>query len=109
MTREGVPPGGTAAALAERLSRRLSPLHLRIRDDSARHAGHAGATSGGGHYKLLVVSAAFETLPPIERHRLVYDALGGMIGAEIHALGLTTLTPGEWRERGEPAEEPATP
>ena len=77
------------------LRRRFAPLHLEIRDDSARHAGHAGAAAGGGHFDVVVVSAAFAGKPLLDRHRMVNDALREMIGREIHALGLRTLAPGE--------------
>ena len=85
--------------IEQRIRARLTPEHFELRDDSAKHAGHAGATSGGGHYKLVVVAQAFDGLGPLERHRLVYDALSGMVGAEIHALALKTLTPDEWKAR----------
>jgi len=77
------------------LLRRFAPLRLEILDDSARHSGHAGAASGGGHFQVAIVSAAFEGQPLLERHRMVNDALREMIGREIHALGLRTLAPGE--------------
>ena len=78
------------------LRERLQPSHLELQDESARHAGHAGATSGGGHYRLLIVSAGFQGRPPLERHRMVYDALGDLMGGPIHALSMRTLTPEEW-------------
>ena len=74
---------------------RFAPERLEIRDDSARHAGHAGAAAGGGHFDVLIVSAAFDGKTLLERHRLVNDALRDMIGREIHALGLRTVAPGE--------------
>jgi BolA family transcriptional regulator, general stress-responsive regulator len=77
------------------LRRRFAPSRLEIHDDSARHAGHAGAAAGGGHFEVVIVSAAFEGRPLVDRHRMVNDALGEMIGREIHALGLRTLAPGE--------------
>jgi len=77
------------------LRARFSPERLEIHDDSARHAGHAGARSGGGHFEVVIVAAAFAGKPLLDRHRMVNDALGGMIGREIHALGLRTLAPGE--------------
>jgi len=77
------------------LRRRFSPERLEIHDDSARHAGHAGARSGGGHFEVLIVAAEFEGLSLLDRHRLVNDALRDLIGGEIHALGLRTLAPGE--------------
>jgi len=91
--------GGRASSLRERieaiLRERFAPLHLEIRDDSARHAGHAGAAAGGGHFEVVVVSAVFEGKSLLDRHRMVNDALREMIGREIHALGLRTLAPGE--------------
>ena len=77
------------------LRRRFSPVRFELRDDSAKHAGHAGATSGGGHYHLVLVSAEFEGRTRVEQHRMVYDALADLIPDEIHALGLTTRTPSE--------------
>lgn len=96
-----VSPGDspTAREIEKRLRRDFEPSDLAIRDDSAKHAGHAGATSGGGHYKVRIVSGRFEGLPLLERHRAVHESLAGMIGGEIHALGLETLTPREWQER----------
>lgn len=70
----------------------LSPEHLDIIDDSAAHAGHAGAGSGG-HYNVLIVSACFNGKSRIERQRMVYDALGELMQHGIHALALKTLTP----------------
>ena len=78
------------------LRRRFEPSHLELVDDSARHAGHPGAASGGGHYHVEIVSPQFEGLTLLARHRLINEALGEMIGAEIHALGLRTLAPSEW-------------
>lgn len=73
----------------------LSPLSCQVEDESALHAGHAGAASGGGHYRLHLVSSRFEGLNRISRHRLVYDCLGKLMKTEIHALALTLLTPAE--------------
>ena len=73
----------------------LSPLSCQIEDESALHAGHAGAASGGGHYRLHLVSSRFEGLNRVSRHRLVYDCLGKLMKTEIHALALTLLTPAE--------------
>ena len=90
-------PSATAARIEHILRERFRPLHLELRDDSANHVGHAGATGPGGHYALLLVSAEFEGLTRLEQHRKVYEALGGMMTEEIHALGLETRTPAEWR------------
>ena len=73
----------------------LGPTRLEIRDDSAAHAGHAGASGGAGHYTIGIESAAFAQLPPLRRHRLVYDALSGMMPAEIHALSIDARAPDE--------------
>ena len=82
--------------IREILERRFRPLHLDLRDDSARHVGHPGATSGGGHYRVVLVSAEFEGRSRLEQHRLVNEALREMFGDEVHALGLETRAPSEW-------------
>ena len=74
---------------------RFQPSHLEVRDDSARHVGHAGAALGGGHFEVLIVSAGFEGKPLLHRRRMVNEALRDMIGRDIHALGLRTLAPSE--------------
>ena len=77
-----------------RLTAALSPLEFALENDSARHAGHAGATSGG-HYNLRIVSAAFTGRNRVARHRLVYDALADLMQNGIHALAIVALAPGE--------------
>ncbi|HUD71964.1 MAG TPA: BolA family transcriptional regulator [Dongiaceae bacterium] len=86
----------TPAAIEARLRRGLAPDHLEIADESARHAGHAGAASGGGHYRVLVVAGVFEGRGRVERHRMVYDLLSDLMPAAIHALALRTIAPSEW-------------
>jgi len=73
----------------------LKPTLLEIIDNSAAHAGHAGARKGGGHYNVTIVSAAFENKTLVQRHQLIYAALGDMMKEEIHALGINALTPTE--------------
>ncbi len=73
----------------------LDPIECIIDDESHLHAGHAGAASGGGHYRLRLVSSRFEGLGKLARHRLVYDCLREMMQKEIHALAMTLLTPDE--------------
>ncbi len=73
----------------------LEPTAIEIIDDSAKHAGHAGAKSGGGHYRLSIVSPRFAGCRTMERHRLVYDALGPLMKREIHALSITAKSPDE--------------
>ena len=65
-------------------------------DDSAQHAGHAGAQPGGGtHWRLLIVSSRFEGKSSVARHRMVYEALGPLMQNPIHALNITARTPAE--------------
>jgi BolA protein len=78
-----------------RLEAALAPTVLELGDDSALHAGHAGAASGGGHYSVRLVSNRFEGLKLVMRHRLVYDAVHDMMHSEIHALAITALAPSE--------------
>jgi BolA protein len=74
----------------------LQPLFLEVLDESHRHAGHAGAKeSGGGHFEIVVVSAKFEGQQPLARHRMVYDALAGLMPNPIHALSIRAYTPWE--------------
>ena len=84
----------TAERIREKLQA-LAPERLEIEDESARHAGHAGAQSGGGHYQLLIVSPAFADKTKVARHRLVYAALGDMMHKEIRALSIQALSPEE--------------
>ena len=87
-----------AARIESRIREALDPEHFTLRDDSENHRGHAGATSGGGHFHIVVVSRRFEGLGMLAQHRLVYEALEGMIGAEVHALGLRTAAPSAWQD-----------
>lgn len=73
----------------------LSPASLAIEDDSHRHAGHAGARDGRGHFNVEVVSDAFAGLSPIARHRAVYAAVGTLMDTDIHALSIRARTPAE--------------
>jgi len=83
------------------LRQAFAPQHLVIEDESARHAGHAGAQAGGGHYRVLIVAEAFRGLDRVRRHGAVYTALGALMRAEIHALALRALTPEEWDAGGQ--------
>ncbi len=69
--------------------------HIAIEDESHLHAGHAGAASGGGHFKLTLVSSAFDGLNRVARHRLIYTALNRHIPTEIHALTIEAHSPAE--------------
>ena len=81
-----------------RLTQSLQPTSLEIIDESARHAGHAGAASGGGHYIVHIVSAEFQGKNLIQRHRMVYEAVGDLMHTEIHALSIQAKTPQEYSE-----------
>ncbi len=87
-------PEGTVERLRERLQA-LQPQSVEIDDDSVLHAGHEGARSGGGHYRLRLVSRRFDGLSRLARHRLVYDSVGQMMQREVHALTLVLQTPEE--------------
>ena len=74
----------------------LSPSRLELLDESAQHAGHAGARPGGNtHWKLTIVSAAFTGNSTLARHRMIYDALGELMQDPIHALSISAKAPGE--------------
>ncbi len=83
-----------ARAIRARLAA-LEPVQVDLADESALHAGHAGAQSGGGHFRLAIVSRRFQDLNTVARHRMVYAALGPMMKREIHALAIKALTPDE--------------
>jgi BolA protein len=76
------------------LERALAPQSLEIIDDSARHAGHAGAR-GGGHFKVTLVAEAFRGRSQLERHRLVYAALAPLMNGAVHALNIVARSPEE--------------
>lgn len=77
----------------------LSPTQLTVQDDSAAHAGHAGAASGGGHYNVLIVSDRFAGHSRVTRHRMVYDALRDLFPSQIHALAVSAYTDQEYQSR----------
>src|SRR5882757_6006027 len=84
----------TIDQMRQRLAR-LGPLELQVEDESSRHAGHAGARQGGGHFRLRLVSPQFEGLTRLQRHRLVNDCLDILMPRDIHALAMTLLSPEE--------------
>ena len=91
----GVDKAARPARIEALLRAALAPTELVLTDESALHAGHAGAASGGGHYRLRIVSERFEGLKLVMRHRLVYDSVHDMMHADIHALAITALAPSE--------------
>ena len=88
--------GAVANAIDNKLRERFAPQRLNIVDDSARHLGHAGYREGGEtHFKVEIVSDAFEGQNRVARQRLVYDALKAEFAAGLHALEVKALTPAE--------------
>ncbi len=82
----------------EQMRQRLAVLHpvsLEVVDESHKHAGHAGARSGGGHYLLQIISPDFSGKSKMARHRMIYSALAEMMERDIHALTIDAQTPGE--------------
>ena len=84
-----------AAVISQKLSSTFSPTELLVKDQSHLHAGHEGAKDGRGHFDVTVVSDAFSGYSRIERHRMVYDALGSLMESDIHALRINALSPSE--------------
>ena len=85
----------TTETIKQLLNESLKPDLLEIIDNSAAHAGHAGAKSGGGHYHVTIIAEAFEGKTLVQRHQLIYKALGDMMKQQIHALGINALSPSE--------------
>lgn len=73
----------------------LSPEALDVLDESGKHIGHAGASGGGGHYQVFIVSPRFAGRPLQARHRMIYEALGTLMQREIHALAIKAYAPDE--------------
>ncbi|MDQ5849976.1 MAG: BolA family transcriptional regulator [Pseudomonadota bacterium] len=85
----------TEARIRERLAA-LDPVSLELVDESEQHHGHVGWKDGGGtHWRLSIVSARFAGRPSVERHRMVYQALGELMHNPIHALAITARSPEE--------------
>jgi BolA family transcriptional regulator, general stress-responsive regulator len=83
-----------AAAIRQRLAV-LEPVSLELEDESGRHVGHEGARGGGSHFRLTIASPRFSGKATRERHRMVYAALGELMGREIHALAISARAPDE--------------
>jgi BolA protein len=87
-----VSTGITAEAIHQRLAELLAPSQLEVIDESAAHAGHAGAAPGGGtHFRVRIASPLFAGRSPVARHRLVYDAVRDFLDRGLHALAIETL------------------
>jgi BolA protein len=83
------------AEIRSRLETAFVPNLLEIVDESHRHAGHAGARDGRGHFAVRIVSDRFKGLKQLVRHRMVYAALGDLMQTDIHALSVVALSPEE--------------
>ena len=83
--------------MRSRLEAAFTPDVLEIVDESHRHAGHAGARDGRGHFAVKIVSGRFEGVKTLARHRMIYAALGSLMQTDIHALSLEALSPTESR------------
>ncbi len=80
------------ARIEAKLRERLEAVHAEVTDESHLHAGHPGARSGAGHFRVSVVSRKFEGLSRVNAQRLVYDALADEMGGAIHAITINTMT-----------------
>lgn len=89
-------PDDRVSRIQRALSDALDPLYLRVEDESAQHAGHAGAADGRGHFRVNIVSQHFRDLSRLKRHRLVYGALEDQFADAIHALAIHAFAPEEW-------------
>lgn len=107
-TEDGAPPAApnsstTSSTIEQSLRKNFTPSVLLVEDESALHANHSEAKkSGGGHYRVVIVDKAFVGKRPLERHRLIYEALqtGTQLqAAGIHALSIHAFTPQEWQEK----------
>ena len=83
--------------IKRRLEKKLDLIHFEIKDFTGRHLNHK-LHEGGFHLETTIVSDNFIDKTLIERHRLVYDAMGELMKHEIHALSMKTLTRDEWEE-----------
>ena len=81
--------------IRECLLAHFSATELLVKDQSHLHAGHAGAKDGRGHFDVTVVAEEFSGKTRLERHRMVYDALGKLIESDIHALSIKAIAPSE--------------
>lgn len=85
-----------ADSIRDKLTASFSPAHLELVDESALHAGHAGARpEGESHFRLMIVAEQFNGRGRLERQRMIYHALGDLMSTDIHALSIKALTPDE--------------
>ncbi|MDP6170222.1 MAG: BolA family protein [Candidatus Marinimicrobia bacterium] len=83
--------------IKNRLSKMMDLAHFEIKDFTGRHLNHE-LHEGGFHLETVIVSDAFNEKTLVERHKMVYEAMGSLMKHEIHALSMKTLTPKEWEK-----------
>jgi BolA family transcriptional regulator, general stress-responsive regulator len=83
------------ALIRQRLTDQLGPELLELEDESHLHEGHAGARDGRGHFRVTIVAEAFSGRSRLQRHRLIFDALGPLMQTDIHALSIQAFSPEE--------------
>jgi len=81
--------------IRRRLDAAFQPVVLDVTDEGRHHVGHEGAKDGRGHFRVHIVAAAFAGRSPIQRHRLIYQALGGLMQSDVHALAIDARAPDE--------------
>jgi BolA protein len=89
----------TKAVIEQKLLKGLDAVHVAVEDESWKHAGHAGARTGGGHFAVDVVSPRFDGLNALDRRRLVFQILRDEMHGAIHALTVRAFSPTEWPSR----------
>ena len=82
-----------AATIERLLTDAFTPVELLVKDQSHLHTGHAGAQEGKGHFDVRIVSDKFAGQSRIDRHRMVYDALGSFMQSDVHALRINAISP----------------
>jgi BolA protein len=86
-----------ATAIEQSLTDAFSPQEILVKDQSHLHEGHAGSRDGKGHFEVRIVADAFAGQSRIQRHRMVFDAVGKLMDTDIHALRIKALTPEEYK------------
>jgi len=86
--------------IEQKVKEATGALHLEVIDESDKHAGHAGAILGKGHFVLRVVSERFQGVSLLDRNRMIYGILTAEMESDIHALTIKAMTPSEWEARG---------
>ncbi len=89
----------TSEIIKIKLTETFNPVEIEVIDNSQAHAGHAGAQSGGGHFHVNITAEAFEGKSMVQRHQLIYKALGDLMKKQIHALGINANAPSETSTR----------